>query len=87
VNHAFGCDNRQPLLQFNDLQTDAARDEQKGFLFLYKGIVSLRNTKAHSNRAFDSPQRGFEYLALASLLLRLLETARRNAGSQDLPPK
>jgi uncharacterized protein (TIGR02391 family) len=79
VNQAFGCDNRRPVLQFNDLSTDAARDEQKGLLFLYKGVVGLRNTKAHSNVVFDSPERGFEYLALASLLLRLLETASRNA--------
>ncbi len=85
VNQAFGCDNRRPVLQFNDLQTEAARDEQKGLLFLYKGVVGLRNTKAHSNQVFDSPERRFEYLALASLLLRLLETASRNAPSE--PPQ
>jgi uncharacterized protein (TIGR02391 family) len=78
VNQAFGCDNRQPVLQFNDLRTDAQRDEQKGFLFLFKGIVGLRNMKAHTNQLFDSPERGFEYLSLASLLMRLLEIARRN---------
>src|SRR5260370_10195902 len=85
VNQAFGCDNRRPVLQFNDLQTEAARDEQKGLLFLYKGIVGLRNTKAHSNEDFDSPEHGFEYLVLSSLLLRLLETASRNAPLQ--PPQ
>jgi uncharacterized protein (TIGR02391 family) len=78
VNQAFGCDNRQPVLQFNDLQTEAHRDEQKGFLFLFKGIVGLRNMKAHTNQLFDSPERGFEYLSLASLLMRLLEIERRN---------
>lgn len=79
MNQAFGCENRRPVLQFNDLSTEAARDEQKGLLFLYKGVVGLRNTKAHSNAAFDSPERGFEYLALASLLLRLLETTSRDS--------
>jgi hypothetical protein len=34
VSQAFGCDNRRPALQFNDLSTDAARDEQTGLLFL-----------------------------------------------------
>ena len=87
VNQAFGSDNRLPVLQFNDLRTEAARDEQRGFLFLYKAIVCLRNTKAHSNEAFDSPERGFEYLSLASLLLRLLETARRNDSSVAAQPK
>jgi len=82
MNQAFGCDHRQPVLQFNALQTQAEKDEQKGFLFLYKGIVGLRNTKAHSNQTFDSPERCFEYLALASLLLRILDTTRRSDPPQ-----
>jgi uncharacterized protein (TIGR02391 family) len=75
MNQAFGCDNRTPALKFNSLSTDAERDEQKGFLFLFKGIVGLRNSKAHSNRLFNDPLRAHEYLALASLLMRLLELA------------
>jgi len=75
MNQAFGCDNRTPVLRFNSLSTDAEKDEQKGFMFLFKGIVGLRNSKAHSNRLFDDPLRGHEYLALASLLMRLLELA------------
>lgn len=79
MNRTFGCDSQIPVIQFNGLQTDAERDEQKGFLFLYKGIVGLRNSKAHSNRLFNDPNRGHEYLALASLLMRLLEIATVNA--------
>lgn len=78
MNHAFGCDNRTPAIQFNALQTESERDEQKGLMFLYKGIVALRNSKAHSNRLFDDPYRAHEYLALASLLMRLLEIATVN---------
>jgi len=78
MNHAFGCDNRLPVIQFNSLQTDEERDEQKGFMYLYKGIVGLRNSKAHSNRLFNDPYRAHEYLALASLLMRLLEIATIN---------
>jgi len=44
-------------------------------MFLYKGIVGLRNSKAHSNRLFDDPARAHDYLALASVLMRLLEIA------------
>jgi uncharacterized protein (TIGR02391 family) len=73
MNQAFGCDNRDPVLKFNSLSTDAERDEQKGFLFLFKGIVSLRNSMAHSNRPFNDPSRAHDYLALASLLMRVLE--------------
>lgn len=75
MNQAFGCEGRTPVVQFNSLQTDAERDEQKGLMFLYKGIVGLRNSKAHSNRLFNDPSRAHEYLALASLLMRLLEIA------------
>jgi uncharacterized protein (TIGR02391 family) len=75
MNQAFGCDNRTPVLKFNTLSTDAEKDEQKGFLFLFKGIVGLRNSKAHSNRLFSDPSRAHEYLALASLLMRVLELA------------
>ncbi len=78
MNRAFGCDKQTPVIQFNTLQTDAERDEQKGFMFLYKGIVALRNSKAHSNTLFNDPSRAHEYLALSSLLLRLLEIATVN---------
>ena len=78
MNHAFGCDNRTPIIQFNSLQTESERDEQKGFMFLFKGIVSLRNSKAHSNRLFDDPYRAHDYLALASVLMRVLEIATVN---------
>lgn len=75
MNQAFGCESRVPVLRFNSLQTEAERDEQRGLMFLYKGIVGLRNSKAHSNRLFDDPLRGHEYLALTSCLMRLLEIA------------
>ena len=78
MNRAFGCDKQTPVIQFNSLQTDAERDEQKGIMFLFKGVVGLRNSKAHSNTLFNDPSRAHEYLALASLLMRLLEIATVN---------
>jgi uncharacterized protein (TIGR02391 family) len=75
MNRAFGFQNQVPQVRFNSLQTDPEKDEQKGLMFLYKGVVGLRNSDAHSNRLFDDPSRAFEYLALASLLMRLLEIA------------
>ena len=81
MNKAFGCDNRTPVIQFNNLSTDPERDEQKGFFFLFKGIVGLRNAKAHSNTLFDDPLRGHDYLALASLLMRVLEIAKVNSST------
>jgi uncharacterized protein (TIGR02391 family) len=75
MNHAFASERQSPILKFNSLQTESELDEQKGLMFLFKGIVGLRNAKAHSNNLFSSPQRAHEYLALASLLMRLLEIA------------
>lgn len=78
MNKAFGCEKQHPVIQFNSLSTDAERDEQRGFMFLFKGIVGLRNSKAHSNPLFDDPRRAHEYLALASVLMRVLEIAQVN---------
>lgn len=77
MNHAFGCDKKTPALRFNDLATESDRNEQRGIMFLFKGIVGLRNAKAHSNTVFEDPLRAYEYLALTSLLMRLLEIAIR----------
>jgi len=60
------------------LNTDEEKDEQVGFLYLYKGVVALRNSKAHTNRLFDDPARAHEYLALASVLVRMLNGAQVN---------
>jgi len=78
MNKAFACDKQTPIVQFNLLNTDSEKDEQRGIYFLFKGIVGLRNSKAHDNRLFDDPRRAHEYLALASLLMRLLEIAHVN---------
>lgn len=74
MNQAFGCDGgRVPVLEFNALSNNEERDEQRGFMFLFKGIVGLRNSKAHSNRLFTDPLRAHDYLSLSSLLIRVLE--------------
>jgi len=78
MNKAFGCDKQTPIIRFNSLTTESERDEQRGLMYLFKGVVGLRNSKAHSNRLFNDPLRGHEYLALASLLMRLLELAQVN---------
>jgi uncharacterized protein (TIGR02391 family) len=78
MNRAFGFQGQTPAIQFNNLTTEAEKDEQRGIMFLFKGIVGLRNAKAHSIALFDDPHRGHDYLALASLLMRLLEIARYN---------
>jgi uncharacterized protein (TIGR02391 family) len=79
MGHAFGCDaSRLPKVQFNPCQTQADIDEQKGIMFLFKGIVGMRNLKAHTIKLFDDEKRAREYLALSSLLMRLLDDASVN---------
>ena len=73
MNRAFGCDAQVPLIKFNDLSRQEEIDEQRGIMNLFKGIVGIRNRKAHENVVLDNKYRALEYLALASLLMRLLD--------------
>lgn len=73
MNHIFGCDNQSPLIKFNSLQTSLNKAEQRGIMNLYKGIVGIRDRKAHMNFVQNDSLKTTEYLCLASLLLRLLD--------------
>jgi len=78
MGKAFSFDTQKPVLKFNSLETEPERDEQRGIMYLFKGLVGLRNSKAHSNRLFNDPVRAHDYLALASLLMRLLEISSKS---------
>ena len=41
MNSAFGSDRRAPVIAFNSLNSDAEKDEQKGIMFLFKGVVGF----------------------------------------------
>jgi uncharacterized protein (TIGR02391 family) len=71
MNGAFSLQN--PIIKFNQLQSTEDRDEQKGMMFLFRGIVGIRNKKAHTNVILNDSARAIEYLSLASLLMRLLD--------------
>lgn len=86
MNRAFCPDNRAPAVLFNPLRTDADKDEQRGIWNLFKGIVGLRNFKAHIVSDFDDPHRAHEYLALASLLMRLFDMATEGSAAQQQQP-
>jgi uncharacterized protein (TIGR02391 family) len=78
MNRAFGCKNQEPVIKFNDLKSREEKDEQTGIMFLFKGIVFIRHRKAHDNVILKDTDRAFEYLALASLLIRLLGSSNIN---------
>ena len=78
MNKAFGCANRIPTIKFNNLDTKEDKNEQAGIMHLFKGIVGIRNKKAHDNVILNDPSRAIEYLGLGSLLIRLLENRIQN---------
>lgn len=78
IGKAFGFDEQIPVIQFNSMETESRRECQRGTMYLFKGIIGLCNSKAHCDRLFDDPLRAHEFLALASLLMRMLEIAQIN---------
>lgn len=73
MNRVFGCDNQDPIIKFNFLQTSLDKAEQRGIMNLFKGIVGVRDRKAHLNFIQHDASKTIEYLCLASLLMRLLD--------------
>jgi len=73
MQRVFGCDERNPIIKFNSLSTNLEKAEQRGLMYLYKGIVGVRDKKAHLNFIQKDYLKTLDYLALASLLMRLLD--------------
>ena len=66
-----------PILKFNDLQTETDKSEQQGMMFLYAGaMLALRNPRAHEIIQ-DDPEKTLEYIAFLSLLAKSLDKAER----------
>ncbi len=64
---------KQPVLQFNPLQTDTDRSEQQGMMFLYAGaMLAFRNPRAHSIRV-DDPEKALEVILFINLLIKSLD--------------
>lgn len=65
-----------PLLKLNGCVSTSEKDEQKGFQFLFAGsMLAIRNPRGHEYAIHDSPDECLDHLALASLLLRRLQSA------------
>jgi uncharacterized protein (TIGR02391 family) len=72
---AFREDN--PVLKLNRLRTLSDKNEQEGFKFIFMGaIVGIRNPKAHDSITQTDKNKTLEYLALASLLIRIAEQGK-----------
>jgi uncharacterized protein (TIGR02391 family) len=66
----------KPLLALNGLVTVSEINEQTGFKFLFAGTMTgIRNPRGHKSGFIDDPDTCLDHLALASLLLRRLDSA------------
>jgi uncharacterized protein (TIGR02391 family) len=75
MNATFGQASQAPRVRWTNLSTQADQDFQQGMMYLFKGVVGLRNEKGHMNVEQKDRGKAFEYLSLASLLLRQLDEA------------
>jgi uncharacterized protein (TIGR02391 family) len=65
-----------PKVKLDGLTTESEIDEQRGFKFIFAGAATgIRNPRGHEVDIGDTPDEALDYLALASLLLRRLDTA------------
>ena len=76
MSHVFNED--RPILKLNELRTRTDKDEQKGFRFIFAGVMSgVRNPKAHTIVIQKDPFKTLEYLSLASLLFKRLDECKK----------
>lgn len=66
-----------PKIKLNDLATESEVDEQRGYKSIFAGAAAgIRNPRGHEIEIGDTPDQALDYLALASLLIRRLDSAQ-----------
>jgi uncharacterized protein (TIGR02391 family) len=74
IGQVFSMDN--PILVLSELETESGKNDQKGFMQIFKGAYQgIRNPKAHSLTHDLTPLKAAQYLIFASLLARRVEEA------------
>lgn len=69
-------DKASPKLKLTPCITLSEKDEQEGFRFLFAGsILAIRNPRGHEYNVHDTIDECLDHLAIASVLLRRLESA------------
>lgn len=78
MHHVF--DENKPILHINSLKTLSEKDEQHGFRFIFAGAMTgVRNPKAHEIVKLRDSNIALEYIAFASLLMKILDKAKKAA--------
>lgn len=66
-----------PLIKLNNLSNTSEKDEQKGYMFIFSGVVmAIRNPRGHEVSVKETPTQCLDHISLASLLLRRLSDIR-----------
>lgn len=76
IGDAFAFQKESPLIDVAIHDGQSGKDEREGFHAIFRGVMlGIRNPKAHELFAAEDPQQALEYLGLASLLHRRLDSA------------
>ena len=74
INEALSLGH--PLLVLSNLDTESGRNDQKGFIQIYKGVFQgVRNPKSHTLDHDLTSVKAAQYLVFSSLLARRIEEA------------
>lgn len=66
-----------PMLVLSEIDTESGRNDQKGFIQIFKGAYQgIRNPKAHRLENDLSPLKAAQYMIFASMLIRRIEDAK-----------
>jgi uncharacterized protein (TIGR02391 family) len=69
-------DESNPVIRLTGLATESEKDEQKGYKFLFAGMmVAVRNPRGHEDSLIDDPGTCLDHLGMISALLRRLKKA------------
>lgn len=82
-NQAFSPSD--PILILSELDTDSGRNDQRGFMDIFKGFYKgVRNPKAHSLLHDLDATKSAQHLVLASLLARRIDEAKVAPGKVNI---
>ncbi|MHB8296924.1 MAG: TIGR02391 family protein [Acidimicrobiales bacterium] len=82
MSKAFSGEN--PSIRFADMATQTGRDVQEGLHLIFKGAArAIRNPDAHEQFRQLDEEEALETLAFASMLMRRLDKATKDAGRDD----
>lgn len=74
MKNAFSAN--KPVLALNSLQTQSEKDQQRGYMEIFGGVITgIRNPRAHEHAYLDDPATALELLGMANHLVRTARSA------------